>query len=631
MDTEVAFSGANVNSNGLGPALMNEMKQAYQLVTTGADMSAGRGSGLEVGLATVVPNGTNANQINPGSTIQAFAPESTGLLEKHFIDVDLEPIINSDYLRGEAQAMYGPCVLGQPISFGRGYAGSADVVNSSTDALLATNTTPGNDAVSQSRSFTYLVPNGSGKYALVSETRQILAPITLLPTIDAVAGVVIEFAGEWVLRSTATGLQGGSTVVYGPEASSPDVKVLTIKVAGLTVQEYTTKQFLDRDGLAITVPGVGQVVIGESPRAIGGAYGSDPVMAANGTRAAAATDVLRVTTSELAATLGIDLADIRVGHMESEAIVPQGGIECGIPVKKTGTPAEVIAGGNQVVNYTITVPSDKDAMNAVACDLMNIKVVDVTTAEDGVLFEIVSASEGGKIVGNTVTWENIGTYKPGDAPMVLNVGLKVPAGSAAGKITDTATATAILGNCKGNASANKDISQRPGQSQLRRPERQRRRLQRYHHRRRCGCGSARHAGAHPCRRCPDRRRRHQSHQQPDAADRDRPGLHSPDGLPDRPASPPERLNQVDHGRVAGLKNHFRATARRRLALVLLLVVGGGMLTFILLPRGESPGPVASETPPAGQVTAVVPDTIPDLLPSPLKSWPRPHRGSNTPR
>ena len=456
VDTEVAFSGANVNSNGLGPALMNEMKQAYQLVTTGADMSAGRGSGLEVGLATVVPNGTNANQINPGSTIQAFAPESTGLLEKHFIDVDLEPIINSDYLRGEAQAMYGPCVLGQPISFGRGYAGSADVVNSSTDALLATNTTPGNDAVSQSRSFTYLVPNGSGKYALVSETRQILAPITLLPTIDAVAGVVIEFAGEWVLRSTATGLQGGSTVVYGPEASSPDVKVLTIKVAGLTVQEYTTKQFLDRDGLAITVPGVGQVVIGESPRAIGGAYGSDPVMAANGTRAAAATDVLRVTTSELAATLGIDLADIRVGHMESEAIVPQGGIECGIPVKKTGTPAEVIAGGNQVVNYTITVPSDKDAINAVACDLMNIKVVDVTTAEDGVLFEIVSASEGGKIVGNTVTWENIGTYKPGDAPKVLNVGLKVPAGSAAGKITDTATATAILGNCRGNASANKD-------------------------------------------------------------------------------------------------------------------------------------------------------------------------------
>jgi len=463
LDTEVAFSGANVNSSGLGAPLMNEMKQAYQLLTTAADMSAGRGSGLEVGVNTVVPNGVNANQINPGSTVQAFAPESTGLLEKHFIDVDLEPIINSDYLRGEAQAMYGPCVLGQPISFGRGYAGTADLVNSSTEAMLATNTTPGNDAVSQSRSFTYLVPNGSGKYALVSETRQILAPITLLPGIAAIDGVpavgavVIEFAGEWVLRSTANGLQGGSTVVYGPDpATSPETKVLTIKVGDAVFQSFTTQQFLENDGLGIDVPGVGKIAIGEAPRAIGGAFGSSPVTESNGTRAAAAVDVLRITTAELAETLGIDIADIRVGHMESEAIVPPGGIECGIPVKKTGTPASVVAGDNQVVNYTITVPSDKDAMNAVACDLMNIKVVDVTTAEPGVLFEIVSASNGGKISGNTVTWENVGTYKPGDAPIVLNVGLKVPAGSAAGMITDTATATAVLGNCRGNASANAD-------------------------------------------------------------------------------------------------------------------------------------------------------------------------------
>ena len=56
--------------------------------------------------------------------------------------------------------------------------------------------------------------------------------------------------------------------------------------------------------------------------------------------------------------------------------------------------------------------------------------------------------------GNTVTWGNLGKYTPGDAPIVLTVGLKVPSDSAAGKITDTATATAVLGNCKGNASAN---------------------------------------------------------------------------------------------------------------------------------------------------------------------------------
>ncbi len=136
-------------------------------------------------------------------------------------------------------------------------------------------------------------------------------------------------------------------------------------------------------------------------------------------------------------------------------MVPVGGIQCGIPVKKVGTPASVVAGKDQIVNYTITVPADVEAFKAIACDVKNIKVVDVTTAEPGVKFNIVSASSGGVISGgDTVTWANLGTYKPGDAPIVLTVGLKVPKDSAAGKITDTATATAVLGDCKGNASAN---------------------------------------------------------------------------------------------------------------------------------------------------------------------------------
>ena len=56
VDTEVAFSGANVNSGGLGPALINEMDQAYQQATKEADMAAARGSGAEVGVNTVTPN-----------------------------------------------------------------------------------------------------------------------------------------------------------------------------------------------------------------------------------------------------------------------------------------------------------------------------------------------------------------------------------------------------------------------------------------------------------------------------------------------------------------------------------------------------------------------------------------------
>ena len=66
-----------------------------------------------------------------------------------------------------------------------------------------------------------------------------------------------------------------------------------------------------------------------------------------------------------------------------------------------------------------------------------------------------------------------------------------------------------------------------------------------------------------------------------------------------------------------MKNLFKATARWRFVLVLLLVLGGGMITLILRPDGEQPRVLQSETqtPPAGRVlaeeaTEVPPDTIP---------------------
>ncbi len=350
------------------------------------------------------------------------------------------------------------CVLGQPISSGLGYAANANLINSANTSLLATNTVA--NAVNQSKSFTYLIPNGDGTYGLVTETHQILAPVSL----GGVAGVplvTIEFAGEWVLRSTATGKPGGSKVEYAPTGNiTSTTKVITVKVSGTELASLTTQQLLTQKGLVVDVPLVGQIAIGEDPRAIAVPpaapdANSTPELAANGTTAGAAVDVVRVTTLTLSQLLNINVADLRVGHMESKAMVPVGGIQCGIPVKKIGTPASVVAGQEQAVNYTITVPADVDAMKAIACDITNIKVVDVTTAEPGVKFDIVSASPGGVISGgDTVTWANLGTYKPGDPPIVLTLALKVPSGSAAGKITDTATATAVLGNCKGNDSAN---------------------------------------------------------------------------------------------------------------------------------------------------------------------------------
>ena len=130
VDSEIAFSGANVNSAGLGAPLSNEMTQAYQTVAKAGDKSAARGSGLEIGLTTEQANVTGANQINPGSTVQAFAPVSTALLTKEFQNLNVAPLATASLLRGQAQAIYSDsvCVLGQPISSGLGYAANATCV-----------------------------------------------------------------------------------------------------------------------------------------------------------------------------------------------------------------------------------------------------------------------------------------------------------------------------------------------------------------------------------------------------------------------------------------------------------------------------------------------------------------------
>ena len=190
VDSEIAFSGANVNSAGLGAPLINEMTQAYQVLAKAGDKAAGRGSGLEIGLTTEQANVTGANQINPGSTVQAFAPVSTTLLSKDFQDLNVDPLARATLLRGQAQAVYNDsvCVLGQPISSGLGYAANASVLPSVENTALATSGVAGNDAVNQSKSFTYLIPNGDGTYGLVTETRQTLAPVVLL---DGVAGPLV--------------------------------------------------------------------------------------------------------------------------------------------------------------------------------------------------------------------------------------------------------------------------------------------------------------------------------------------------------------------------------------------------------------------------------------------------------
>ena len=131
--------------------------------------------------------------------------------------------------------------------------------------------------------------------------------------------------------------------------------------------------------------------------------------------------------------------------------VPAGGVTCRIPVSKVAW-GDPVAVGSDVV-FTISIPSDAGLFNALfACDLINIRAVDTVDVLSGqVTFNIVSADHNGVISGNTVTWENLGSYALGDPPIQLNMTVHISAASGSAVMRDIIDVSAALGNCRGRA------------------------------------------------------------------------------------------------------------------------------------------------------------------------------------
>ncbi len=148
----------------------------------------------------------------------------------------------------------------------------------------------------------------------------------------------------------------------------------------------------------------------------------------------------------------LTVADVRLGHVESEVALPNGAIACTVPVAKVANPAVVQAGST--FTWTILIPATSTALNDSTCDLTGIKATDKISVNSGSpTFTINSISNGGTYNASTgtITWASLGTYHPGDPPIPLSISVSIPAGSAAGVLQDTANVTAGLGNCTGGA------------------------------------------------------------------------------------------------------------------------------------------------------------------------------------
>ncbi|MGH2720210.1 MAG: hypothetical protein ACRDJO_01230, partial [Actinomycetota bacterium] len=287
LDVEEAFTGAAVASKGLSE-IKNEM--ARVVTQAGSDKTGARGAALEVGVAQAP---SAEAQIILKGLAQTSSPGGSGSASEEVGPIALNPVAYASLLKSTANTRWkdGSCILGDDLSRGYSYAADAQVLNLGAQnadqtfqgPVVASNVLNPQTNVTDSTSVMRLASaNGGESFGLVSETRQVVAPVTLLRGTPVEINVVL--LGEWVLRAFASGEDGQSEVHYGPADASPDTPVATVTVGGNQVAQVTAQQLLGTDGLhiPISLPGIAEVeiAIGEPPRAIGGAYGSDPVVSA---------------------------------------------------------------------------------------------------------------------------------------------------------------------------------------------------------------------------------------------------------------------------------------------------------------------------------------------------------------
>jgi hypothetical protein len=313
-----------------------------------------------------------------------------------------------------------------------------------TNPIVALDAMGGPRAISQSMSRTLLVSQrASGgrllgnNFGIMSEVRQTIAPVTLFA--GTPNEITFEFLGEWVLQAVATGMPGGAYIHYGPGNVSPETPVIRIIRSGHANTLLKLQDLFGSKGFVLDIPGLAEFAIGEDPRAIGGNANSSPLAAANGTAAAAAVDVVRVRALPGAT----ELADVRIGHMETSAQVPSGGVACPVPLAKGSSATSVNVGQTYRQTFTVTNPYD--------CTLQNVTIHDAISTQKHARFSILNtkrpasvATTGSELLNGLVNWNSVGDIPP-HATRTTEATFLAQGGN--GVITDRAVANGTLAGC----------------------------------------------------------------------------------------------------------------------------------------------------------------------------------------
>ena len=492
-DVDEAFSAFAMNGGGLKTQIVSEVNELISPAAPTKNVHA-RAGGAEVGIGQPVPTDENGHLIElPVATAQAAtakAPFVDGPNVTTIIPLDgaLDPIANAQALQGVAAALWNPNylfpMLGNPLAYSYGTAADIEALNvGGVDgagdfiAPVLDTEAPGPERnVSSSQTFSYLVNNGDGTCGIATETHISIAPlqISLPPNPDMPqTGLLIEVAGDWVMKAVATGKPTGNSLTYSPDPNQ-DPASFVLRIIDLSDPDPTTpiigqlslQDILGDTGLAEQLDPLDpllDVAVGADPRAIS----SEPIPddtsspTVTPTLVSAAADVVRLKIGAGLAE-GFEAADLRVGHFETKIEVPQGGVNCEIPIAKTSSVP--VAGAGQQLTFRVRVPSTTQAVIPFPCELANVKITDVLSVEKAdnpakpPKMNLVSgtgpAGQVGKVSADkqSITFANIGTWKPGAPPLIVTIKAVVPADSGTGIMKDEATAFATAANCKASNS-----------------------------------------------------------------------------------------------------------------------------------------------------------------------------------
>ena len=384
----------------------------------------GVGLGLDVGLLPGLSAGLFGNA-------RAVAPPSSAPVENEAAPVSLAPLVSLTPFRAGAQALSSAagCVLGSNLASGRGEAADLSLLGQNgLHGVRIGDATPAGSVgrpLSQSESRTVVVPGSEpGRLGLMAESSEVLGPVTLLA--GTASQTTVELKGQWVLRATADGRTG--TIFYGPQSLPADQTVVVVRNAvGAIVTQASASQMrlAGTLGVHLQVAGVGEIVVGEQPRARGRA-GAPP---ASGSGAEAAVDLVRIRL------LG---QDIRLGHLEAAVAVPPAGITCpGLDVSVTPDAPTVAPGADFGVKVRVRNPNEGT--------VSGLAVAVRTATDPGVVVGAAPAGSGNVVGIDAGTFKVTTPLGPGQS-VELPGRVRVGATSGPGRVRLGATASGQYGD-----------------------------------------------------------------------------------------------------------------------------------------------------------------------------------------